>query len=76
MEVVHSAQSNLLVRFKARAGQRSGILGSITDAITLYESMPADCLVKAVRRNLDDTEAGILYKKRLLELRKAPSIVI
>ena len=33
---------------------------TVNNAIILYDSMPPDCLVKVVTRNLDDTEAEIL----------------
>ena len=39
---------------------------AITNAIILYDSMLADCVVKVVRRNVDDTEAKIMYEKQNL----------
>ena len=49
---------------------------SMSNAINLYESVPADCLVKVVRRKLDDTEAELLYQKRAPQLKEAPLIVL
>ena len=37
---------------------------TMNNAIILYDSMPADCLVKVAERNLDHTEAEILFEKR------------
>ena len=61
------AQRSLLVRSKTRAGQGLRIWQTISNAIILYESSPADCVVKVVRRNLEGTEAEILNPKRSLE---------
>ena len=54
------AQRSLWVRLKL--AQDKGLVSwqSISIAIILYESTPADCSFKVVRRNLDDTEAEIL----------------
>ena len=38
------------------------------------DTMLADCLVEVVKRNLNDTEAEILYEKGKLEQREAPRI--
>ena len=43
---------------------------SICNAITVHDSMPADCLVKVVERILDDTEAEILNVKEQPEDRR------
>ena len=44
---------------------------TITNAIIFYGSMPADCLVKVSKRDLDDTEAEILCEKEEPEQREA-----
>ena len=48
----------------------------MSNTIKLYESVPADCLVKVFRRKLDDTEAELLYQKWAPELKEAPHIVL
>ena len=48
---------------------------TVNNAIILYDSMPPDCQVKVVKRNLDDTEAEILYKKEQLEDREDPWVI-
>ena len=64
---------NIPVLFKARTGQGMwvGIVETISNAIILYESTPADCLFKVIRRNLDDTEAEILCERKLSERKEA-----
>ena len=47
---------------------------TINNVIILYDSTPADCLVKVVRRNLDDTEAEILYENEQPEERDVPRV--
>ena len=47
---------------------------TINNAIIVYDSVRADCLVENVRRNLDDTEAEILYDRREPEQRDFPRI--
>ena len=47
---------------------------TITNAIILYDSMPAGCVVRVVRRSVDDTEAKILYEKAEPDQRKPPHI--
>ena len=71
-EMVTSAQCSLLVCFATRAKQ--GL--TINNATILYDFMPADCLVKAVKRNLDDTEAEILYDKQQPEDSDFPRVVL
>ena len=52
--------------FVLRLAQNKGLefWQTINHAIILYCSMPAECLVKIVKRNLDDTEADILHEKK------------
>ena len=60
-----------------RLAQNSGLDSwqTINNAITLYESMPANCLVKVVKRNVDDTKVEILFEKGEPEQREVPRIV-
>ena len=48
---------------------------TINSTIMLSESVPADCLVKIAERNLDDTEAELLHKKRH-EQRELPRVIV
>ena len=60
-----------------RLAQNSGLDSwqTINNAITLYDYLPANCLVKVVKRNVDDTEAEILFAKGEPEQREVPRIV-
>ena len=49
---------------------------TINNAIIPYDSMPACCFVKVVKRSLDDTEAEILNDKGEPEQREAPRAVL
>ena len=40
---------------------------TINNAIIFHDSMPSDCVVRVVKRNLDDTETEILYERGELE---------
>ena len=42
----------------------------------LYDSMPADCLVKVIERNRDDVEVEILYDKEQLSQKGIPCMVL
>ena len=48
----------------------------MSNAIMPYESTPADCSFKVVRRNLDDTEAEILCERNLPERKEAPRMKV
>ena len=63
---------NAVFWFEWRPAQHKGLefCQTISNAILLYDSMPPDCLVKVVKRNLDDTEADILHEKEQLEDRE------
>ena len=45
---------------------------TMSNAIILYQSTPADCSFKVVRRNLDDTDVEILCERNLPERKVAP----
>ena len=63
---------NAVYWFELRLAQNKGLelWLTINDAIILCDSMLADCLVKAVKRKLHDTEAEILFERRELEQRQ------
>ena len=56
---------NAVYWFDVRLAQNEGLKfwQTINNAIIWYDSMPADGLVKVVKRNLDGTEAENLYDK-------------
>ena len=64
--------------FDCKTVQNQGLVfwQTITNAIMLYESMPADCLVKVVKRNVDYTEARIQYHKVESDQREPPRIIL
>ena len=49
---------------------------TINNAITLYDSIPADCLEKVVRRNLEDTQAEILFDKQQPNDREVHRVIL
>ena len=67
---------NAIYWFDLRLAQNKGseFWKTITNAIILYDSMPADCLVKVVGRNWDESEAEILHQKAEPEQREVPRI--
>ena len=60
------SQCSLLARYKKLA----------KDEGLLYESMPADCFVKVVRRNQNDTDEEILDQGETPAPREAPRVVL
>ena len=64
--------------FDLKIAQDKGLVfwQTISNAMLLQEFKPGACMVKAVRKNTDDTEAEILYQWRAHELREAPRIVL
>ena len=65
------AQRCLLVRLKLAQDKALVSWQTISNAITLYESTSADRSFKVVRRNVDNTEAELLYERDLLERKGA-----
>ena len=70
-EIGKIAQRSLLVRLKLAQDKELVSWQTISNAIILYESTPADCSFNVVRRNLDDTEAEILCESKLPERQEA-----
>ena len=62
-EIQHKLKwkTNAVYWFDVRLAQHKGLdfWQSINNAVILYDSMLAACLVKVVKRNPDDTEAEI-----------------
>ena len=52
--------------FDLRVAQHDGLefWQTINNAIILHGSIPADCLVKVAKRNLDNTEAEVLCEEQ------------
>ena len=71
----------MLVRFENWSGQRVGIYQSKSNAISLYNTMPAECLVTVVKRNKHDSQGELRYQKndqfrgtvRLIRLKENPN---
>ena len=59
---MHNAVNWFDLRLARNKGLEFG--QTIHNAIIVSDSMPVDCLVKVVERNLDDTEAEILCEKK------------
>ena len=70
------AQNKSVGLFKARAGQGIGILANYLKRHHTVRVYHRRCLFKVVRRNLDDTEAEILFERTLSERKEALHIKI
>ena len=69
---------NAVFWFDLRLAHHNGLKfwQTINNAIILYDSVLADCLVQTVRRNLDDTEVEILCEKKKTELERREVLLI
>ena len=72
LKLGRSNKRSLWVRLKLAQDKVLVSWLTISNTIILYESTPADCSFKVIRRNLDDTEAAILCKRKSREQKEAP----
>ena len=64
-------------KFDLRLAQNKGLEFWQTEkTIFLYDSMPADCLVKVVKRNLEEREAEILYDAEQPEDKEVRRVIL
>ena len=77
IDMEKGAQCSLLARYKKLAKDEGLVFWeTVSNFIILYESMPADCLVKVVRRNRNDTDEEILDQGETPAPREAPRVVL
>ena len=69
---------NAIDRFDSKLAQNKGceFRQTNSNAVVLFASMPTDCLVKVVRRKLDDTAANVAHQKKAPEPKKVPRVVV
>ena len=72
------AHVETVCRCDLRLAQHKGLefWQTIHNAIIVYDAMPAGCVVKGVKRNLDDTEAESVFEKAQLEQREVLHVVL